>query len=810
MYNHIALSSSYINTLSSDFIHFVAIFLLVIILLILVLILISFVLVFITREIKISNFVRKSKKSVSYEVKLPMDNEIEIGAAEQMFSSFSGLRKGGFFDKLLGKFSYITLEIIATSEIISFYVTCNEEIADFVEKQIHASYPVAEVIKKDKPDIFKNDASVEFAQLGFSKKSYFPIKTFEDDDKVDPLSNITSVVSKLSSGEYASMQLIIYPASSKWSKKASSYVAPKKVKKDEAPKSTSGNTNFVNQKIEEKTQKSAFVSTIRIVVVSESEERSNLILNNMVSSFSQFSQSHANSFKKTKLNFITKKDFIVGFLFNFPAIFSEFTNKAVILNTSELANIFHFPNKNVQTPHIDWLMSKRAPVGGNIPMKGLFLGNGVYRGSTRPVYIEEDDRRRHIYIVGRTGTGKSTLLESMILQDIKDGKGVAFLDPHGQSARNVIERIPAERAEDVIYFNAADFERPIGFNIMEYYSEQDKHMIVNAFYRLLEKLFDPNKQGITGPRLERAVRNCMLTAMSKPGNTLIEVFRLVLLDKKFIDEILPYVQDDMVRKYWTEEIAQTSDYHKSETLGYFASKFDRFVINKLMRNILGQSKSSFNLRDIMDRQKILIVDLDKGKIGEENSQFLGLLLVPKILSAVMSRSDIPEDDRKDFYMYVDEFQNFATEDFAQIMSESRKYRLDLTVANQYIAQMSDEVKESVFGNVGTLISFKVGVSDAEFLEKEYEPIFNKKDLINLENRHAYVKMLSRGEVQSPFSMETIMSDMPADPEVAAAIVKLSRLKYGRDATDVENEIRARGDITGTASPGRFDDIIKQK
>lgn len=775
-----------------------------------VFVVLSIVLFFVFREIKISNFIKNKKKSITFEVTIPMDNEIEISAADQMFSSLSGVNGGSFTEKLMGNFQFFSIEIMATAEVIGFYVTCNEDFADLVEKQIHAAYPVAEVLRTEKPDIFKNPGYVEFAKLGFSKKSYFPIKVYSEEMKVDTLSNITSVVSRLTSNEYAAFQIVLSPASDVWVKKANNFTKPSSSKKDEAQKSISSTKEYINKKIEEKTQKVGFYASIRLVVVSGDKGRAKSILDNMVQSFSQFNDPYINKLKKINLKPFQKKDFATGFLLDSPDLFDWMFGKALILNTMELASLYHFPNKDVQTPHIKWLMAKKAPVPSGVPFEGLFLGNGIYRGNVRPVYIADDDRRRHMYIVGRTGTGKSTLLESLVLQDIKEGKGIAFLDPHGQSAKNILERIPASRAEDVIYFNAADFEQPLGLNIMEYYSEQDKHLIVNSFYHMLEKMFDPNKQGITGPRLERAVRNCMLTAMSKPGNTLIEVLRLVLLDKGFIDEMLPYIKDDMVRKYWTEEIAQTTDYHKSETLGYFASKFDRFVINQLMRNILGQSKSSFSMRDVMDNQKILIVDLDKGQIGEENSQFLGLLLVPKILSAAMSRSNIPESQRKDFYLYVDEFQNFATEDFAQILSEARKYKLNLTVANQYIAQMTEEVKNAVFGNVGTLISFKVGVSDAEFLEKEFEPVFNQKDLINLENRNTYVKTISKGEVQQPFSMQTVMTDMPLDSEVCNAIIRLSRLKYGKDVNDVEAEIKVRGEIKNTARPAQYGDILAQK
>ncbi|MCA9382366.1 DUF87 domain-containing protein, partial [Candidatus Dojkabacteria bacterium] len=362
-----------------------------------------------------------------------------------------------------------------------------------------------------------------------------------------------------------------------------------------------------------------------------------------------------NKFSKVKLSYIDKKNFPRNFIYRIMPL-----AESSILNVDELATLFHFPNKTIQTPHISWLLAKRSPAGKEVPEEGgIWLGNSIYRNVSKPVHILPDDRRRHMYIVGKTGTGKSKFLNSMVLQDIINGEGVAFLDPHGEEAEYVLERIPPERAEDVIYFNPADIERPLGFNIMEFYDENDKHRVVNSFIGLLYKMFDPHQQGIVGPRLERAVRNVMLTAMAEQGNTLVEVVRL-LTDPKFVQQKLPLITDDMVRRYWTDEIAQTNEFHKSEVLGYIVSKFDRFVTNKVLRNIIGQSKSSFNLRQIMDEGKILIVNLSKGQIGEENSQFLGLLLIPKILSAAMSRADMDPEKRRDFYVYVDEFQNFAT------------------------------------------------------------------------------------------------------------------------------------------------------
>ncbi|OGK10837.1 hypothetical protein A2767_02840 [Candidatus Roizmanbacteria bacterium RIFCSPHIGHO2_01_FULL_35_10] len=430
-----------------------------------------------------------------------------------------------------------------------------------------------------------------------------------------------------------------------------------------------------------------------------------------------------------------------------------------------------------------------------MPQKGdTYIGQGYYRGLKRPVYVDMEDRRRHVYIIGKTGVGKSVLLQDMAIQDIKAGHGVCVMDPHGDLIDDIVKYIPPNRAEDVIYFDPADTERPMGLNLLEANNEEQKHFMTTAIINLMYKLYDPQRTGIIGPRFEHAVRNAMLTVMSEEGSTFIEVVR-VLTDPKYVQELLPKVQDPIVRRYWTDQIAQTSDFHKSEVLDYIVSKFGRFVTNKTMRNIIGQSKSAFDFRKCMDEGKILLINLSKGKLGEENSSFLGLVLIPKILVAAMSRQEIPEPKRRDFFLYVDEFQNFATPDFATILSEARKYHLNLTVANQFIGQMDEEVKNAVFGNVGSLISFRVGVTDASYLQREYQPIFSESDLINVERFHAYMKTIVDNEPVPPFSVD-MTKDIgklraQGNEKISQAVIQLSRLKYGRPRELVEAEISQR-------------------
>jgi hypothetical protein len=626
--------------------------------------------------------------------------------------------------------------------------------------------------------------------LKLKHADYFPIKVYKD-LPTDPLSLITSALAKMSEGEGAAVQFIISPAGSKWRTAGRGYIAKLKRREADPEKAKYNIDPRMLEAVEQKCSKPGFSTSIRVVVSSNSLESAQIHLQNLVSTFEQFT-SDLNNFKKSKI--LIKRAFMVDFIYRYPSMFSlPFFEKASVLNSEELATIFHFPNKQVETPHLFCVYAKKSPAPQQVPNSGLFLGESVYRGVKRPVYIQKEDRRRHIYIIGKTGVGKSELLKAMILQDIKNGEGVCFIDPH-DTIDKILPLIPPERAEDVIYFDPSEIERPMGLNMLEAYTEEQKHYVVTSIVGLMYKLYDPYKTGIIGPRFEHAIRNAMLTVMSEPGNTFVEVVRC-LTDSSFVQEILPKVQDPIVRRYWTDQIAQTADFHKSEVLDYIVSKFGRFVTNKLMRNIIGQSKSAFDFRKVMDEGKILLINLAKGKIGEENSNFLGLILVPKILIAAMSRTDVPEEQRKDFFLYVDEFQNFATPDFATMLSEARKYHLAITVANQFIGQMEEEVKNAVFGNVGTLVSFRVGVTDASYLQHEFQPVFSEADLINIDRFNAYIRTIVNMQSVPPFSMDLTKDlakeEKVANPKVAEAIKKLSFLKYGKSKQLIEAEIAQR-------------------
>ena len=735
----------------------------------------------------------REEESLGYkllEVRVPKDNEIKTDAMEQLFSSLYSIHSGGWKSRFSLQ-DHFTFEIVALKEDIRFYVSTPSKLQDLLEKQIYGAYPSAEIIETDEYNIFSESGKVAFASLETKKDAYKPIKTFKE-LSTDPLNAMTASMAKLHDGEGIAIQVLIYPSDDSWQDAGSSHLSSTKKKEADPETASYGVDQQSYEAINNKISKPGFKTVIRVVASSQTQNQADSHIKNIVGAFTQFSSTH-NNFGKSKLRFFFKNLFMKDFIYRYQPLFNWYSS---VLNSEELATIFHFPNKMVETPHIRWLNAKRAPAPAEIPREGLFLGKSRYRGTSRDIFISKKDRQRHMYIIGKTGTGKSEFLKEMILQDMEAGRGLCFIDPH-DTAEHLLEMVPPHRAEDVIYFNPADTDRPMGLNIMEAETDEQKHFVVSSIIGLMYKLYDPHKTGIIGPRFEHAIRNAMLTVMSRPGATFMEVVR-VLTDQKFVQELLPLVKDPVVKRYWTDQIAQTSDFHKSEVLDYIVSKFGRFITDTMMRNIIGQSKSAFDFRKVMDERKILLINLAKGRIGEENSNFLGLLMVPKILLAAMSRQDVPEDQRPDFYLYVDEFQNFATPDFATILSEARKYHLNLTVANQFAGQIEEEVKQAIFGNVGTLISYRVGVTDANFLQNEFAPTFGETDLTNIERYNVFVKTIVSNEPVPPFTMDLTkdMAQVEAkkNKKVADIVKEMSRLKYGKDKEVIEQEISVRAKL----------------
>ena len=506
-----------------------------------------------------------------------------------------------------------------------------------------------------------------------------------------------------------------------------------------------------------------------------------------MATFALYDAQGKNGFRYTPARDIEK--FVTGYILRF---FPQENNKN-ILNTIELSTLFHFPDqKNIPTSQLERQASKQVDGPRNMPDDGLLLGYNIFRGAKKAIRLGLEDRRRHMYAVGQTGTGKSTFLENLALQDMINGDGFAFIDPHGDTAEKLLSMVPKERTEDVIYFCPADMDYPMGLNLFEFTSEDQKDFLIQEAINMLQKLYDPDNQGMIGARYHHMFRNAALAVMADPaGGTFVDIPKL-FRDPSYVKQKLKYVNDANVLDFWQKELpASQRSNDGGEVISWFVSKFGAFLSNSMMRNIIGQTKSAFDLRDIMDNKKILLVNLSKGRTGDLNSKLLGMIFVMKFQAAAMSRANIHEDQRVDFCLYVDEFQNFSTESFATIMSEARKYRLNLIVANQFTTQLSEEIRDAVFGNMGTIVSFRVGQNDVESLSRYFKPIFEPDDLLRVPNYNAIVRTLINGVPTQPFSMAALSPLGTANPKLSDALKQLSAAKFGRPRATVDAEITER-------------------
>lgn len=744
----------------------------------------------------------------------PREFKEVVSVAEQFLASFSSLHEQNIKKRIFGQ-ERISFEIIAKDNLISFYIFAPGGLKELIERQLQSFYPDAQIQETEQFKMFKDPVYVTGKFFKTAKSFVFPIKTYRDLE-IDPLSPITNAFSKMPDSATGALQIIIKPTSGSWIEATSG--AAKTLTKGKSLSKPSlfiqvlqGIMNILKKadeennnepvkltpiqeeqikKIQEKGSKVGFDTQIRLLIASrQSKEEANKIINDIATSFSQFNSPELNNFKS-----IVPKDMATFVSDYILRRFREYPSS--ILNTAELTSVFHLPNQYIDTPNIEWLLARTVSPPANLPTikeeGSVMIGKTNFRGIEKNVYFKPNDRRRHLYAIGKTGVGKTTLYVNQIIQDIKEGRGVAYLDPNGDAIETILKYIPKERAEDVIVLDPSDAERPIGLNILEWKRPEDRDFLVAEWLEIFYKLFDPNKTGMVGPQFEHWGRNASLSVMMRPeGGTLLDIPRL-FTDDAFREDTLKYVKDPVVLAFWNEQMAKTSDYHKSEMFNYFISKFGRFMTNDSMRNIIGQTKSSFDIRQIMDEGKIFLVNLSKGKIGETNSYLLGMILVAKMQVAAFQRADISnEEDRKDFFLYVDEFQNFTTDSFKTILSEARKYRLNLSITNQYVAQLPQEIKDAIMGNAGTLVTFRVGAEDAEFLGKEFSNV-TASDISNLPFATTYTKLLIDGTPSKPFSMMTVPYPEGQNPELARAIKELSRLKFGRDRAQVEQEFISRG------------------
>ncbi len=757
-----------------------------------------------------------------YEVKEGEKRDVKqlISGASQLYSAFSHVRGENIIDRLLTKAPRIAFEIASPSdeEELGFYVAVAKKYEGSIQKVIHGLYPDSQVQKLDADyTIFGPENEIAASTLALEENPYLPIRTFQEFDS-DPLGQLAESLSKVSHYKGAAIQLIITPVEKTWYARGKQLVKNLREGKplnksvfpsiDSLPSASSllgsgedkPNENkkekvslqIDNELIEgvsKKISRPAFYANIRLVASAPLLQEAQEILEQLEHAFSQFSLPKLNSFKIHQASRSQLKDVVYQFSFrNFQK------KRSIVLNADELASVFHFPYPGFFTPGLKTVTSKESSIPIELPASGpLQLGQALYRGEVKDVYFASvDDRRRHSYIIGQTGTGKSYFMQELIRQDIEAGHGVGVIDPHGDLIEATLANIPKERFDDVVLFEPFEMERPQGLNMLEWETPDQKDFAVQEMITIFQKLFPPE---VIGPMFEHYMRNAMLALMARQKNpgTLVEIPR-IFTDDDFMENYLEEVTDPVVRSFWLREWRQTTGQSRSDMLGYVVSKVGRFIENEMMRNIIGQSRSGFDLGGVMNEQKIFLANLSKGKTGEVNSSLLGLILISKIQMAAMRRADMPQEQRKDFYLYVDEFQNFTTDSIATILSEARKYRLNLTMAHQYIAQLDEKIRDAAFGNVGTIASLRISQGDADIMAKQFEPEFSRFDLINLPNRQVIIKMLINGNVTNAFKMKTLDAK-PGNFEQVAQLRKLSHLKYGREKSLVEKEIIQRSQLT---------------
>jgi hypothetical protein len=737
-----------------------------------------------------------------------------ISKAQVLYTIIASTLQKGFKSKFYGQ-RHFAFEIVGSHGFVRFYAAVPIALVEVVKQAVVSAYPNARLEEVAEHNIFSPVGKISGTlggELTLKEPFAYPIATYQD-IKRDPLQSLLNALSTLDKEDGVGIQILMRPADSSWRKKANAVASTKRKGKEKQgsqqvmqvaqalwkpPESKSkegGGSDkpdlsnmdqAILDAIDDKTRHAGYETLIRVVASSNISQRADALLKNVVSAFALFDAPGKNGFKFTPAKDI--EQFVTAYILRF---FPQENNQSV-LNAVELASIFHFPDqKNIPTSQVERQASKQVDAPRNMPNEGLFLGYNIFRGTKKAIRLALGDRQRHMYAVGQTGTGKSTFLENLALQDMLNGDGFAFIDPHGDTAERLLSMVPRERTEDVVYFCPAEMDYPMGLNLFEFHSPEQKDFLIQEAINMLYKLYDPQHQGIIGPRYEHWFRNAALTIMADPaGGTFIDIPK-VFTDNKYAKQKLAHVTDQTVLDFWNKEMASTSDYHKSEVLGWFVSKFGAFLSNEMMRNIIGQVQSAFNLREIMDQKKILIVNLSKGRTGELNSKLLGMIFVMKFQAAAMSRASVPESERTDFCLYVDEFQNFSTDSFATIMSEARKYHLNLVVANQFTTQLTEEIRDAVFGNMGTIVSFRVGQNDVDILSKYFQPLFDPDDLLRVPNYNAIVRTLVGGVPTQPFSMLTVPALGKPNPKLMDALKQLSAAKYGRPKAKVEAEIFSR-------------------
>lgn len=676
----------------------------------------------------------------------------------------------------------IGLEVASIDQHVYFFCRVPNNVKTAVEGQIYALYPHAEIFDSKEYMNLTGDKKFAAAEIHTKRKDIYPIQTFKDFDG-DSLAGIFSILSKAGSGEEVWIQTVIEPQrddfklnfARNWQLKMNSISRWFRFRDRLKLKGIKNLRAQEKSAFDAKSEKRAFKIGIRVAYIAPTQEQATNKLVSLVKAYTQFNTIDFNEFKASKTN-------PQAFVANSKNL--KFTHK-MTMSSEEAASVYHFPNPDI-VPHIVHVMSRKAEPPHDLPKAGKLgpdemstFGLTNYHNQGIKFGIKRVDRRRHLYVVGKSGTGKSKFLELLIISDILSGKGVGVLDPHGDLVDAVMRYIPEERKDDVILFDPGDADHPIAFNPLEQVPDHLKLRVTIGFIEVFKKLFGNNWTN----RLEHVLRYTTLALLDSPGTTILSILKM-LSDKNYRQRIVANIQDSVIKNFWVNEFAAWSEKFDNEAIMPLLNKVGQFVSTSQIRNIIGQPENKINIREMMDDGKILLMKISKGTLGEENCQLIGAMMVTKIHQAAMSRADTPEEQRRDFYLYCDEFQYFATDTFAEILSEARKYRLNLTMAHQYMGQLNNLVRTTVFGNVGSLMSFRIGAEDAAIMEQEYTPKFDVRDIINLGVREFYIKMSIDGQIRDAFSGYTVDVPKPVN-DLTEEIRELSRQKYTRPRAEVE-------------------------
>ncbi len=722
-------------------------------------------------------------------IKIPQDNTKTASAFEEVLIQLHETLNG----------QKVSFEIIAVGQNIGFCFSAGPATAEVVSGQIYAAMPDADIIEiPDFTNNFESSNEIFSSELRLARNDLFPIRTHENFEG-DSLSGLLNVMSKVVPGEGVWIQFVALPKDDSgfhhfklgwrkrfdkvrqifrtkyWFKKGASKVFTEKISEK-----ISARTYEVSMRIAAFSTPDRHSAASRLKAITGAMQNFNTLDLNRIS-VGRASKSHTRveNFKKRKLS------------------------SPVHLSVRELATLFHLPNEK-EVPNIIHVLARKAEPPSALPTDKKdpsvsFFGETNFHGKRIPFGINRSDRRRHLYTVGKSGSGKSKLLELLIQDDILAGKGVGVLDPHGDLVDNILKMIPKERINDVVIFNPSDLEFPVSFNPIEEVPPELKMRVTIGFIEIFKKLFGANWT----PRLEHVLRYTTLALLDTPGTTILSILKM-LTDKNYRQTIVRNIQDNVVKNFWVNEFAGWSEKFDNEAITPLLNKVGQFVSTNMIRNIVGQPENRIDFRDIMDNKKIFLMKVSKGLLGEENAALLGSIAITKIYQAAMARADQAEEDRQDWYLYVDEFHNFATDTFDEILSEARKYRLNLTIAHQFLGQLSDTIRRTVFGNVGSMVSFRVGGNDAKILAEEYNPRFTERDIINLGVREFYLKMSINGELCEAFSGRTLDMNIPKQ-HYATECIAASREQYAKPIKTVEEILQqweeGKFDPKATAHPG---------